>query len=357
MPGFILILLVAAAMAPVQTPTATQATNIAPTVSAAKKTVDAAPANKAKTASLAATDPVITIHGLCAGPQSAEHKSGSSCNTVVTKEQFDVIMNALNAIGPPLLPAQRRPVAQGYATTLVNYEAAKKAGVEKDPRFAEVMRLARMRAMGDMYKALMQEKASKVSSQEIEAYYKSNIDKFEELTMRRITLPRYNIANLKDPEFAAKASKIASEIQARAAKGEDFDALQKEAFEALGEKKPPTTHMANVRRGIYAADQEKMFFAMKPSDVTPVVEQASALIIFKLEGRETPSVEKSRVEISRILVKQHLDKQEQAQNKSFPIDYNEQYVGPEQNSGWMPASQLNSENNPKASTAAPEPHK
>jgi hypothetical protein len=355
MPGFIFTLLVAAAMAPVQTPAATQAANMPPTVPA-KKTIDAASANKAQTATIAANDPVITIHGLCSGPQSGEHKSGSACNTVVTKEQFEVIVNALNAIGPPLLPAQRRPVAQGYATTLVNYEAAKKAGVEKDPRFAEVMRLARMRAMGDMYNALMQEKASKVSPQEIETYYKDNTAKFEELTMRRITLPRYNSANLKDEEFAAKASKVAAGIQERAAKGEDFDKLQKEAFEALGVKSPPTTHMAPVRRGIYAAEQEKEFFAMKSGDVTPVVEQASALIIFKLEGRETPSPEQSRDEISRILTKQHLDKQEQAQNKSIQIDYNEQYVGSQLNSGWMPASQLNSaaENNPKASSAGAE---
>jgi hypothetical protein len=355
MPGFIFTLLVAAAMSPAQAQPSTQASNVAPTATV-KKTTDAASANKTQAAAIASSDAVITIHGLCSGPQSGEHKSGSACNTVVTKEQFEVIVNALNAIGPPLLPAQRRPVAQGYATTLVNYEAAKKAGVEKDPRFAEVMRLARMRAMGDMYNALMQEKASKVSAQEVETYYKNNTAKFEELTMRRITLPRYNSANLKDEEFAAKASKVAAGIQERAAKGEDFDKLQKEAFEALGVKSPPTTHMAAVRRGVYAAEQEKQFFVMKPGDVTPVIEQASALIIFKLEGRETPSLEKGRDEISGILTRQHLDKQEQAKNKSIQIDYNEQYVGSQLNSGWMPASQLNSaaENNPKSSSAGTE---
>ena len=354
MPGFIFTLLIAAAMAPQAQP-ATQATNMAPTVTA-KKTTDAVPASKAKSAAIESSDAVITIHGLCSGPQSTEHKAGSACTTVVTKQQFDDIVNALNAIGPPLLLQQRRVVAQGYANTLMNYEAAKKAGVEKDPRFAEVMRLARMRAMGDMYNALMQAKAGKVSPPEIEAYYKSNIDKFEELTMRRITLPRYNIANLKDEAYAVKAGKLAAEIQARAAKGEDFDMLQKEAFESLGEKKPPTTHMAAVRRGIYAPDQEKMFFAMKPGDVTPVVEQASALIIFKLESRGTPSLEKSKDEITHILAKQHLDKQDEARNKAVKIDFDEQYVGAEQSSGWMPASQIKpaAESNAKASSANTE---
>ena len=355
MPGFILILLFAAAMAPAQT-TATQATNIAPSVATAKKTTDAAPASKAKTATITSSDPVITIRGLC----NTEPKAGS-CTTIVTKQEFETIVNALNAIGPPLLQQQRRAVAQGYASTLLKYEAAKKAGVEKDPRFAEVMRLARMRAMGDMYNALMQDKAGKISSEEIQSYYKNNTDKFEELTMRRITLPRYNVANLKDEEFAGKASKIAADIQARAAKGEDFDQLQKDAFEALGVKNPPTTHMAAVRRGIYAADQEKMFFTMKPGDVTAVVEQASALIIFKVEGREPPSLEKSKDEIVRILTKQNLDKQEQAQNTSVKIDYNEQYIGPPQTSGWMPANEVEAtkknsaaENAPKAAPANAE---
>ncbi len=99
--------------------------------------------------------------------------------------------------------------------------------------------------------------------------------------------------------------------------------------------------MATVRRGLYAADQEKQLFALKPGEVTAVIEQPSALIIFKLEGRETPSLAKSRDEISRILVKEKLDKQEQARNSAIQIDYNEQYVGSAQNSAWMPASQLN----------------
>ncbi len=268
MPNFILTILLATAMAPIQTPSATQTTSA--------KVPAASPANPAsgsvasvKQAKMATSTPaVITIHGLCSGQTSAKPKTDAACTTVVTKPQFDAVVNALNAIGPPLLPAQLRPVAQGYATTLLNYEAAKKAGVERDPRFAEVMRLARMRAMGDMYNALMQENARRIAPEAIEAYYKSNIEKFEELTLRRITLPRYNSANLKDEEFAAKASKVAEEIHTRAANGEDLDKLQKEAFDALGVKNPPTTKMAAVRRGLYAADQEKQLFALKPGEVT-----------------------------------------------------------------------------------------
>ena len=345
MPNFILTILLAIAMAPTQTSSAPQTTSQtaaakAPAASPAKPSSgSAASVKKAKMAT--SIPAVITVHGLCSGQPGGKPKADAACTIVVTKPQFDAVVNALNAIGPPLLPSQLRPVAQGYAATLVNYEAAKKAGVERDPRFTEVMRLARMRAMGDMYNALMQENARRITPEAIEAYYKNNIEKYEELTLRRVTLPRYNSANLKDEEFPAKASKIAEDIHTRAVNGEDLDKLQKEAFDTLGIKNPPSTKMGAVRRGLYSADQEKQLFDLKPGDVTAIIEQPSALIIFKMEGRETPSLAKSRDEISGILVKEKLDKQEQDRNTSIHIDYNEQFVGPVQNSAWMPANQLN----------------
>lgn len=331
---FLLTAWLALALVPAQTAPTTPTTS--PTAASTAKTPASAAANhSASAASLAPSAPVITMHGLCSGRESGK----GACTTVVTRQQFDAVINGLEAIGPPLLQTQRRSVAEGYANTLLNYEAAKKAGVERDPRFAEVMRLARMRAMGDMYNALQQEKARKVSSQEIQEYYKDNIDELEELTMRRVTLPRYNMANLKDEEYAAKARSLANDIHDRAAKGEDLDQLQKEAFVALGVKDPPTTQMGVVRRGVYATEQEKQLFALKPGEVTAIIEQPSAFIIFKLESRETPSLEKSKEEIVQRLVKQHLEKQAQARN-NVKIDYNEQYVGPGQPSPRMPASQL-----------------
>ena len=336
MSSVLLAALLAMAMAPVQNPATT------PTVATAASTPAPAGQPSTKAASdVAPTDPVITIHGMCSSSASGKSQDASACTTVVTRQQFDGVVNGLDALGAPLLPAQRRAVAEGYAATLLNYEAAKKAGVDRDPRFAEVLRLARMRAMGDMYKALQQEKANKVSPQEIQAYYKNNTDKLEELTLRRVVLPRYNRANLKDEDYAAKARKLASDIHDRMVKGEDLDKLQKEAFDALGVKDPPTTRMAPVRRGSYAENQEKLLFALKPGEVTEVLEQPAVFIIFKLENRETPSLEKSKDEIVRILIKQHIDKQEQARSKSMQVEFNEKYVGPAQPSDWMPASQLN----------------
>jgi len=339
MSGFFLTALLAMVMAPMQAPSTTQtAPTVASSPAGAHTNASPAPAT-APHAELAPADPVITIHGLCTGTAVAKGKS-SDCTTVVTRQQFDVIVNGLDALGAPLLREQRRTVAEGYAATLMNYEAAKKAGIERDPRFAEVMRLARMRAMGDMYKAMQQEEAKKVSPQEIQTYYKSHLDNLEELTLRRVVLPRYNSANLKDEVFEAKARKLASDIHDRMAKGEDLDTLQKEAFDALGVKDPPTTKMGPIRLGAYVPDQEKQIFSLKPGEVTSVVEQPSAFIIFKLERRDMPTLEQAKNEIVRLLIKQHIDKQEQAMSKSMQVEFNEKYLGPAQPSGLMPASQL-----------------
>lgn len=337
MSSVLLAALLAMGMAPMQSQDTTP--TIAKATSTPASTV--APSTKAVSAKITPTDPVITIHGLC--PVNGKGQNSAACATVVTRQQFDGVMNGLDALGAPLLPVQRRAVAEGYATTLLNYEAAKKAGVDHDPRFAEVMRLARMRAMGDMYKAVQMEEAGKVSPQQIEAYYKNNLDKFEELTLQRVMLPRYNEANLKDENFAAKARQVADDIHDRMAKGEDLDKLQKEAFDTLGLSNPPTTKMGPVRRGLYAPDQEKQLFALKPGEVTKIIEQPSAVIIFKLEERNTVSLEKAKNEITRILVKQNMDKQEQARNKSIHVEFNDQYLGSEHASDWMPISNLNNE--------------
>ncbi|HZS28981.1 MAG TPA: peptidylprolyl isomerase [Candidatus Angelobacter sp.] len=351
--------LLAMAMAPMQNPSTTQTT--ASTASAAvdsptavHKDVPSSAATNAN-AELAPADPVITIHGLCTGTAETKTKS-ADCTTVVTKQQFDGILNGLNSIGAQLLPMQRRAVAEGYAATLINYEAAKKAGVERDPRFAEVMRLARMRAMGDMYREQQMEKANKISPQQIQAYYKTNSDKFEQLTLRRVTLPRYNIANFKDEKFAAKAAKVANDVHDRMVKGEDLDKLQKEAFDELGVPNPPTTKMGPVRRGMYAPEQEKQLFALKPGEVTGIIEQASAIIIFKMEGRETLTLDQAKDEIKQVLIKQNLEKQEQTRSSSMKVEYNSKYVGAPETGGWMPASQLNTKaGNGESSKASNKP--
>ena len=121
----------------------------------------------------------------------------------------------------------------------------------------------------------MQEEADKVPPQEIDEYYKKNPEAYEQFSLDRLFIPRYKQAKLrtkteaKEPEklteeqqkakeAAEKAkqeqgeqelNKLADSLRERAAAGEDFAKLQKEAFEAAGMKVDnPTVNLPKVRR-------------------------------------------------------------------------------------------------------------
>src|ERR1700753_313670 len=104
MPRFILAASLVLIAIAIHTPVTAQTTS----KNSAAKPVAASSATAKKVT--APADAVITIHGLCSESQSgkSEDKSGSACTTVVTKEQFEVVVDALNAIGPQLVQAQRR---------------------------------------------------------------------------------------------------------------------------------------------------------------------------------------------------------------------------------------------------------
>src|SRR6478735_4445186 len=177
--------------------------------------------------------PVISIKGLCPAENSPavsnKVPSNSDCSMTVTKQQFDNLVKAFNTNNQAITPAQRRNLGQSYVELLIFSEAAKAAGIENTPAFIEVMRVLRMKTLGDLYR--------NQSQQEIEDYYKANQDKYEGAKLSRIFIP----TNDPDPQATAekktdyqkKAPQVADDIQARAAKGEDMSKLQKDAYTTL----------------------------------------------------------------------------------------------------------------------------
>jgi PPIC-type PPIASE domain len=283
-----------------------------------------------------ANKPAITIHGLC-----KEGTPSKSCNTVLTRRDLQTIMDVMTATGHMALPQQRREIGSAYAELLAWAEAAKKADVEKDPRFANVLRVSRMQALSEMYRVKIDEQARNVSDKEVHAYYTQNPAYFEELTVRRVMIPMYNSKNLKDQDFMAKAKKLAPETRDRAAKGEDLDKLEKEVFQRLAVDAPTTTKMGPVRRGFFAAEQEKEIFGLKPGEVTRVFEQPSLYIFFKLESRRTLTEKDAHNEIVQKLYRERLDRVTKSVTAAMKVDYDDEYVGPAPpKPGAMPVSPL-----------------
>jgi parvulin-like peptidyl-prolyl isomerase len=280
---------------------------------------------------------VITIKGLCSTPgtktatsrASATKASGSAaskpatCQTVITKKQLDRLIEAVR----PNLPAQqRRMLAQQYVELLTMADAAAKAGVEKEPKVREQMRLQKLQILATSYSRELQQKYSDVPQADIEKYYKENASKYEQAKLQRIYIPMVTPEG--KPPDAAATKIIAEKIQQRAAAGEDFDKLQKDAF-AVAENKgsPPSVEMGERRRGTLPPRQEDTVFGLKAGEVSPALEETSGFYIYKVVGKETLPLDKVREEIKGILGRERFRDGIEKIRGSVQPTFNEAYFG------------------------------
>lgn len=314
--SLIVILAISAAVAP------TAAREALAAVPAKADTTTTA-SGKSRGNAVAPTDPVITIQGLCASHGKAAAQT-RACTTVVSRRDFESFLKTLSATARGVEPSVYRKVAQNYFSLLVYSKSGQRTGVDKDPRFEWVLESTRLRALADMYRVQKMEQALHITDEEIEAYYKKNINGFEEVDLDRFQVPKNNPANLSDVEFRAKAKKLAEDLRARAVKGEDMAKLEKEVLEALGQKGLPAIEVG-VRRGQLKEDVEKPIFALRQGEVTPVLDAAGLWIFFKRTSRETLPLQVVQSEIRGMLFEDKTAGPEKALHDAVHVDYNEAY--------------------------------
>jgi hypothetical protein len=212
----------------------------------------------ASAASILPNSPVITIKGLCghasvdsnnqakgqgssAAALGTEQSPGSSpdphseCKTLVTKAEFEKLVDALN---PQMSGPARRQLAESYPRLFLFANRARELGLDKDPRFAEMLRFASMQLLTESLTRYFQQQANSISDADVEKYYKDNAIKFERAELLRIFVPKQTRPAQKPPSGEESSTvtdspmfAVAEKIRARAAAGEDFQQLQKEAFE------------------------------------------------------------------------------------------------------------------------------
>ena len=280
--------------------------------------------------------PVITIKGLCLADEAPATKSTvpstKDCTIDVTKEQFDKLLKAFNPNSQAATQAQLRQVGQAYVELLIFSEAGKAAGIQNTPTFAEVMRVLRLKTLGDLYRNDLAEKYRTPSDAEIEAYYKANEPKFQSAKLNRIYVPK----NDTDPKateaqkqaYQTKAQQVADDMQARAAKGEAVDKLQKEAYTSLGiTSTPPNTEMTNVRRGVFPAKIDQEIFSHKAGDVFRS-DDPNGFVIYHLETLQTMPLDAVKQEISREIFRQKMDDKFKELTEPVKANYDEGYFGP-----------------------------
>ena len=280
--------------------------------------------------------PVISIKGLCPaenGPAATSKvPANADCSMTVTKQQFDNLVKAFNTSNQNVTQAQRRNLAQSYVELLIFAEAAQSAGVQNSPAFMEVMRVLRLKTLGDLYRNQLAEQYHNPPEQEIEDYYKANQEKFEGAKLSRVFIPASNpdpqATAEKKADYEKKVKQVADDIQARAAKGEEMSKLQKEAYTTLGiAATPPTTELGLTRHNSFPPKIDQEIFSHKAGEVFRS-DEGTGHMIYRVESRQASSLESVKAEITQLLFRQKMEAKTKELNSPVHTEYDEKYFGP-----------------------------
>jgi len=331
--------------------------------------VPTTPAATSDASAIPPTAAVLTVKGVCpaqpkataakgtaAKPASAAKTPPADCKTVVTKKEFELLLKGLPNANPAQLPQLRRNVANVLPRLIAMSSQAERQGMDRTPEFREQLKVHRMQILATELQQKIQEDALEVSDQEIANYYEDHHDTYEQFSLERLFVPRSKQVQpeakeeeekqegkLTDEQQKAKQAeekakqeenmeamtKLAESLRSRAAAGEDFAALQKEAIDAAGMKiASPVVSMPNQRRSSLGPAQASVF-DLKPGDVSQVISDAGGHYIYKVKSKEQLSLDQVKDEIRRNLQSQHSREAIEKINNSFTVEKNEAYFGPE----------------------------
>jgi parvulin-like peptidyl-prolyl isomerase len=323
------------------------------------------------TSSVPPDAPVITITGVCdssSGHTGTAHSagaaatkpSGDACKTIVTRAQFEMMADALS---PNMNAATKKQLGTFYPKLLLYAQEAHKRGIDKDPKFQEVMEFKRLQTLAQELVRNTQEQTANVPESDIEKYYKDNGATFEQVTLQRLYIPKEKA--VAEPEDKANKStekdkkpdttrseaaenadaeamkKEADSLQARAAAGEDFEKLQKEAYTASGlQGTAPSTNIGKLTRAELPANH-RAAMDLKPGEVSPIFTEANGYYVYKVVAKDMKPIDQAREQIRTTLAQQKLQDTMQAIEQSGKSELNEAYFA-------APA--------PAATGARPSPH-
>jgi hypothetical protein len=302
----------------------------------------ATPANRtaqtkpAEAANVAPDVPVITINGLCDGKPN-DTTPASDCKVVFTRAQFETFVDLIQ---PDLSSVQRRQLATTYADTLILAEQARKMGLDKGPRFEELLRLQCLTLLRQLLNQALQDKAGQISDQDIADYYRQNIGLYEQAQLQRLYVPlhqqldppkeKLTAAQMQQRQQDSDAAmkKEADELHARAVGGEDLARLQDEAYNVAEIKTAfPPSKMQTYRRGDLSAAQVSAM-SLKSGEISPVIKDTNGYFVFKAGEKSMVPLEKVRSQITSMLRSQRLQQYMKAAEQSATTMLNEEYFTP-----------------------------
>src|SRR5262249_7002790 len=180
--------------------------------------------------------------------------------------------NLVNAVAPRADAQQKRAIANQYVRLLVMAKEGERLGVDKDPQFAEQMELTRLQLKAQLAERKIQADALNISDPELKAYYDANPPAFEEVAVTRIFVPKL-AENPGASTPAADPKQVAENARQQLKQGSDPAKIQTEAFQAVkAQAEVPPTKREHLRHGSFSPSEEQAIFALKPGDVSEVLQ-------------------------------------------------------------------------------------
>src|SRR6202795_1287235 len=209
-------------------PPSTSNPDTPPTAGAKAEQRASAATDKAPEVKVGPDDTVITLKGFCADAT----QQGDACKSAIPRAQFEKLAESLQ---PGMSPAIRRQLATAYSRMLRMSTVAEKRGLDKAPKFDEMLYFARMQIPSQELSRALQEDAGKVTDGDIDDYYKKNEASYEQATFARIFVPRAK--QIVNPVVKPKAgTKVGAKATPTTSTNQPPTEPQKEPFEKAMKK-------------------------------------------------------------------------------------------------------------------------
>jgi hypothetical protein len=269
---------------------------------------------------------VLHIRGVC--PETkAPPTSVDACTVSVSRQEFDTLMRIV-APNRQVTASMKQSVAQSYAEMLAFDRAARESGIESSQEYRDRIQWLQLKTRAELFRHRLEKESGAVSDPEIETYYRENISRFEQVTLRRIVLPKNSFAAADRQKFERDVERIAAGLRARAARGEDLDRLQKEGYEALAfSGTPPSTEVGDRRRADLSGEVIEEIFSLRPGEVSKVQKEQYSFVIYRVEHKWTIPEEQVRTEIRREIARQKVERALKAITGNVRAELDKQYLG------------------------------
>jgi len=280
---------------------------------------------------------VITINGLCQMTEPAAVTSSATCQTVITRAQFEKLTDALLT---NMKASMQRQLASSYPNLLAMAKAAEARGLEKSPHFQERLAFARLQILSQELVRQIDKESSQIPEKDLEDYYHDHAAEFETATLERVFIPNRKRMDPLPKDAARDAldaqrkeseevmTRLSEDLRAQAKSGVGFMNLQKSAYTAAGlTDVPPNPSLGRVRASNLPSGHTSVL-ELKPGEVSKVLSDSTGHYFYKLDDKEMEAFDKVKSEIHKVLQNQHREDAIRAVQGPISTELNPAYFGP-----------------------------